>query len=358
MSTANKGEWSEIYAFFRILADGKLYPGDADLNKINDFFYPVISVIREELLGKRSFSIDSTNIILTDDINPNIIFPIQRFITEAKALLASIKISTGTFSVKTTEAFLLELGCTRIKADSKTKADIIIKIHDPRTSLQPILGFSIKSKLGAPSTLLNASAATNLIFQIKGVQFSQTEIGQINSINNSRKIRARVQMIYKKGGFFELKGFDNQIFKNNLILIDSLLPDILSNALIIFYKDEKVILEDISKQLTLINPLNYDQSLKHKFYDHKLKRFLSEVALGMTPNTTWSGVYNGTEGYIIVKENGDVVCYHIINRNLFEDYLLKDTKLETPSTGRHGFGEIYQENGELLFKLNLQIRFI
>ena len=28
----NKGEWSELYAFFKLLADGRLYCGDGHLN--------------------------------------------------------------------------------------------------------------------------------------------------------------------------------------------------------------------------------------------------------------------------------------------------------------------------------------
>ncbi|MFZ3272683.1 MAG: HpaII family restriction endonuclease, partial [Lutibacter sp.] len=70
------------------------------------------------------------------------------------------------------------------------------------------------------------------------------------------------------------------------------------------------------------------------------------------------GIYDATGGYLIVKENGEVLCYHIYNRNEFEDYLLNNTKLDTASSSRHGFGEIYKNNGELYFNLNLQIRFI
>ncbi|MBR5334975.1 MAG: HpaII family restriction endonuclease [Bacteroidaceae bacterium] len=32
-------------------------------------------------------------------------------------------------------------------------------------------------------------------------------------------------------------------------------------------------------------------------------------------------------------------------------------RFETPSTSRHNFGEIYQEDGEYFLKLNLQVRF-
>ena len=45
--TGNKGEWSEIYALFRLLGEGKVHAGDADLNKL-DLYYPILNIIREE----------------------------------------------------------------------------------------------------------------------------------------------------------------------------------------------------------------------------------------------------------------------------------------------------------------------
>ncbi len=37
MLTGNKGEWSEIYTFLKLLSDRKLFPGNAHLSKIEDF---------------------------------------------------------------------------------------------------------------------------------------------------------------------------------------------------------------------------------------------------------------------------------------------------------------------------------
>jgi len=48
----------------------------------------------------------------------------------------------------------------------------------------------------------------------------------------------------------------------------------------------------------------------------------------------------------------------LYNRNEFEDYLILNTKFETASKSRHGFGEMYKEDGKYYLKLNLQIRFI
>ena len=36
MLTGNKGEWSEIYVLLRLLADGKIYAADSELNKLED----------------------------------------------------------------------------------------------------------------------------------------------------------------------------------------------------------------------------------------------------------------------------------------------------------------------------------
>ena len=77
----------------------------------------------------------------------------------------------------------------------------------------------------------------------------------------------------------------------------------------------------------------------------------------MMPATVWDGIHDATGGYLVVKKDGEIVCYHIYNRNQFEDYLFHNTKMETASSTRHGFGLLYRENGEILFKLNLQIRF-
>jgi len=78
----------------------------------------------------------------------------------------------------------------------------------------------------------------------------------------------------------------------------------------------------------------------------------------MKPSDVWNGYYDANGGYIIVREDGDIVCYHIYNKNEFEDYLLNNTKLDTPSSTRHRFGTLYKDtNNNLLIKLNLQIRF-
>ena len=104
--------------------------------------------------------------------------------------------------------------------------------------------------------------------------------------------------------------------------------------------------------------IEYNLEKGHPFYSYKFKKLLTECALGMIPSKMWDGTADATGGYIIVREDEEVLCYHLFNRNEFENYLLKNTKFETASTSRHEFGKIYKENNEYYIKLNLQIRFI
>jgi type II restriction enzyme len=218
------------------------------------------------------------------------------------------------------------------------------------------LGFIIKSQLGSSSTLLNAGKTTNFIFKIDNLKLA--EIEKINSIDSRSKIRDRIKAVSEKKGNFIFTKTEKQIFSNNLILIDSKLPEILSQIVYEFYSSDKSSVSDLVEKVSTTNPLEFDIANEHKFYEYKIKRFLTDIALGMMPSKVWTGQYDATGGYLIVKENGDVLCYHIYNRNEFENYLFNNTKLDTASSSRHDFGMIYEEGREFFFKLNLQIRFI
>lgn len=41
------------------------------------------------------------------------------------------------------------------------------------------------------------------------------------------------------------------------------------------------------------------------------------MPLGMMPSKVWDGQMNATGGYQVVKEDGDMLCYPIYNRNDF-----------------------------------------
>ena len=357
MITGNKGEWSEIYTLFKLLGDKQLFLGNKEIVKLEGIVYPILRVLRTENNGDFEYSIKD-EVILISGGEEVLKIAITEFKEKAKFLLEKIKSNKErTFSVPEIEEFMQSINCISLKASSTAKTDITIVVHDQRTNQQPTLGFSIKSQLGSPSTLLNAGKTTNFVFKISNLKLSETEINKINSIDSRSKIMDRINSVLESKGKFHFVKTEKQIFSNNLILIDSKLPEILSQVVYEFYSSKNSSVTDLVEQTNSKNPLNFDISNEHKFYEYKIKRFLTDVALGMMPSKVWTGQYDATGGYLIVKESGDILCYHIYNRNEFEDYLFNNTKLETASSSRNDFGTIYEENGKLYFKLNLQIRF-
>lgn len=355
--TGNKGEWSEIYALFRLLGEGKVHAGDGNLNKIENLFYPILSVLRNEKNHNYEYNIQDELVIVTEDGTELLRKSVNDFLLKANELLAVIRNNSGTFSSQEIEEFMREIGCRQIKAKSVEKADIRIVIHDLRTGMRPLLGFSIKSQLGNSSTLLNAGRTTNFCYRIIEQQFSRKEINIINSIATQAKVRDRVQAIQNKGGKFHFETIDDNIFCNNLTLIDSRMPELMAELLLECYTTGNTDLRQLTEAVTVRNPLGYNISNNNPFYEFKIKQMLVASALGMVPHTPWLGQYQANGGYLVVKEDGNVVCYHFYDRNLFEDYLFCNTKFETPSTSRYCFGEIYTIDGVNYFKLNLQIRF-
>ena len=228
-------------------------------------------------------------------------------------------------------------------------------IHDLKTNQTPILGFSVKSQLGSPSTLLNAGKTTNFVYGIENIILNDEDIEQINSCGTFVE---KIEKINGKGGSLVYHNLDNNTFKNNLVLIDSNLDLIMAEVILIRYSSSENHLKSIVTKLNQSNPLKYDLSGNHEFYSYKIKRFLTDIALGMMPSKVWDGKYDSTGGYLIVKEDGDVLCYHIYNKNDFENYLLNNTKLDTPSTSKYDFGHIYKDGDHHFIKLNLQIRFL
>ncbi len=354
--TGNKGEWSEIYTLFKILVDKSLQPGNEYLESISAMRYPVIKVIRTESNTVITFSIEQDTVNIASNGRELLRIPVAKFATQAQSLLNTIKTNQRTFAAPATEAFMQSIYCNSLKASSSAKTDISVVVHDEKTQQSPTLGFSIKSQLGSPATLLNAGRSTNFIYKVNSTLIPH--MAEINAIASRSKIKDRIKKIQEYGGTFEFISTEQSIFSNNLMLIDSALPQILAAIIFKFFSSDLSKMPALVEAITKTNPIHYDTSSNHPFYSYKIKRLLTDIALGLMPASVWNGHYDVTGGFLIVKEDGEILCYHLYDRNEFENYLLANTKLDTASSSRHDFGSLYIENGELFFKLNLQIRFL
>ncbi len=359
MITGNKGEWSEPYALLKLLADGKLYLGDENFNKVKDIFYPILKIIRHEKNRMVDFSFDDELVIISDG---ELIFkiPLLKFISNTKLCFDKIKSSKkgkGSFEIPEIESFLESFSITSLKAKSKLKNDITIQIKDPNTFISPTLGFSIKSQLGRPSTLVNASKPTNFTFLIKGKTLSEEEILELKEI---KIFSSKIKMLKDLGASLEFEKVEHPIFASNLQTIDYNFDKILAEILILFYSNdissENTVAKFIEK-VTNKNSIGYNLDINPTMYEMIMKKFLTDYALGMRAAEVWKRDYQATGGYLIVRSDGELICYHFYFTKNFEDYLFNNTKLETADPNRNEFGNIYSENGQQKIKLNLQIRF-
>lgn len=352
--TGNRGEWSELYALIELMHTGRLYAADENLERINDVYFPILRIIRNQSTPGQIDYVINEDIVDIFCGGSKLSSTDKSYLSKlARSLLAGIVASSDrAFEINGAPEAMKKLHIDRISAASTDKTDITMQIHDIHTGYDPICGFSIKSELGSAPTLLNASGATNFVYEIRGI--SDDDMKRINEIDSKTKILDRIADIQAHGEMKYIR-VSNDNFSSNLMLIDSYMDNIIADMLLAFYQNKA---NDCKSLVELVEEQNHLGYPRHGFYKYKFKKFLCSVALGMMPSKVWDGHDEANGGYVIVKEDGDVLAYHLYNRDAFETYLLNNTKLERGSTSKHGFAIIYKESGKYYINLNLQIRFV
>lgn len=349
-TTGNTGEWSELYALAFLLANGGAYGADKNQNRKEDLFYKVLKIIFAEKIGKEKMTYEINNEVID-------IFSGTKKVTSIKVQkIQSIlkKMFESLSSKNEGRAFPLEAGTEMmqtlqkevIKASSYDKKDLDLVVLDIKTNQpSPEIGFSIKSQLGSPSTLINASKATNFTFEILD---ENMQVPKNLPKLHDKNVKDNMNLLLNSGFNVVFSKVDSETFQRNLSLIDSNLSVYLAKVLLSYYSRGANNFSD----LVAINFSNDKQPV------HKIKEFLSIMALGMMPSIDWNGILTSLGGFLLVKKDGDVLCYYLYNLEDFQEYLLSNTKLDTPSTTRYGIGKIIEENGRYFIKLNLQVRFM
>jgi type II restriction enzyme len=357
MITGNKGEWSEFYTFIKLLVDKSIIEADEKLEKVESIFFPILKIIREETEGKLEYEFQEGDKVKVSYIDGDTtIVDISDLKSKVVELFKEIKEQSKTFTIPLADELFKRFGIQTLNAGNTQKEDLILKVHDHTIGRDHEIGFSIKSKLGSPATLLNASGATNFIYKVIGLD--EQKIEKINAIDTKAKIRDRLFAIREAGGIFAFHGLDSVVFEKNLRKIDTIMPEIMSEVLLAYFSDQGTNFPDLLQYLhdEKMKILNFNLSAED--YAYKIKALLNNSALGMVPASPWDGTLRAHGGVIVVREDGEIVCYHLYNAEAFRNYLFNNTRMESSSATRHGYGIIYKENGELFIKLNLQIRFL
>ena len=336
----NKGEWSELYAFFKLLIDNKLHFGDEFAENLNEFVTVVeiahnntdlvYKILESEIVFSDRSGTEKKRIKTADFITADDVTELFEKIKSAQGSSFEIPEINGILDT----AFI----STSVKGGTFEKGDIQIAF-DYNKLTHPIAPVGIKSDLGAKPTLLNASSATNFIFEINGLNCG---IDEINSVDTKSKVKDRLRKIIDTGANVNYHSCELAVHQENLEKVDSLMPSIIAEALLAYYLGEGSKFSDLvvgdQKQI-------------------RVKEYLKAVLLGMFSSKTWDGNYE-SNGSILVRKDGELTLFHVVKDSCLKNYLFAHTKFDTPSTTRHRFGAVYKEGEKYFIKLNLQIRML
>lgn len=346
----NKGEWSELYAFLHLLKKPNLIIVDEDLNILDNKIFKIIDI----LLSDKKYHIEAHEIQkLTKDNKLIKKYTTERISQSAKILLDKILKHTkakGSFKIDELNTLIDDLlDGKKPKGHSFVKGDLVANVFDSKLDSIKNISYNIKSNLGSKATLLNASNKTNFIYRVDNID--QNIMTKNNSINTTTKLLDRYKFLIKSDAKIKFIGTESEAFGYNLSLIDSNLDKILAEMLLLSYqKNEK----DIKKLLDIVSN-DKDENL---FYRKKFADFVNAVTFGMRVGEKWDGINEVNGGIILVTEQGKIYLLDLIYfKEIVDKYLIDNIKLDSPSSTRYKMFEIYKQNNQYFFKLNLQIRF-
>lgn len=374
----NNGEWAEVYIFFKVIADRKLYTADAAFNPIKDVYLDVLSIIREEVKGEiyKYQTGDYVTILLNQE--PVGTVPVSEFIKYKNLLWKLLEENTETtFTSDEVEKFLKSIFIFNPKSPAQIVSkfcggtvDIVIETQD-RSGVNRVLGFSCKSDLRASSTLLNASGDnTNFIYEVTG-PMDDEKMEIFNNIFKETRRKGkicydiatsdRMQYLHDIGCDLSFVNTAKPLARENLIKCGGKeMPDIVAGMLKNFYFENlsgSTSMDDCIEYLSENDVAEYGFEDLKQTYHGKIAQLLLCTFTGMRLGSKWNGRQEVNGGYIVVKNNGDVVAFHSTIADEFKDFLVAKMIMESPSHSRHKDMMIYKDGDKYFLKLSLQLRF-
>ncbi|GAE21026.1 HpaII family restriction endonuclease [Bacteroides pyogenes] len=355
MFEATKKEWCELYAFFRLLANGTVALGTAEA-KPDDMNRPVAMILREEHDGPRRYYIEKESVRMESE-KGSVRIPREDFGAVADLILQAVKASASNdvVSPEGVEEFLDTVSIFDLEARTEDRTDFSISFWHPEA---PLCGFSVRSRLGAMNPLLDGGRAANLKLEQSGVKFATPTVNKINALPESpNEVAERMMMIERLGGVLKYADVADRVFRSNLLMIDLHFPRILTEMVRLMHLDGITRVHELTEVIKQANPLKIKEELinKHGFYEFKMKQFLMALALGMRPAKIYNGQDSAVEGMLLVNGNGDVLCYHRSEKQTMEDFLFMNTRFEKGAVEKDKYGFLEKENGVYYFKLNAKI---
>lgn len=370
----NKGEWAEFYVMMKLLGEGRLYTANKLLQKNYQSYLDVLKIIRQECetqvleyiideeRGCVAIKAQETGFVLAS-------MPIHDFGAYAKMLFDGIKDVKGS-SVAAPDPvcdfakviYVSKPKAPAVKALKKQfggKNDIFIEVRDGQTAIVSVMGFSIKSKFGQNPTLFNAGSSSQFLYKLTGCNDLLME--EFNSIRdkNGRGWSKCKTYLAEHNITMDYSHTQNPVYNDNLFLVRESMAQLMAwcvkDRLIDASGNYEVM--ETAERMARANPLGVPTASAQIYYEKAVKDFLMAGFTGMTAGKPWDGREQVNGGYIVVMDDGDVICYHSNDRESFRDYLYKNTYFEYVSADKYVWSRITKINNEYYLPLNISVRF-
>lgn len=369
----NKGEWAELYVMLKLLGEGKLHAADNKLKKKLNTYLDVLKIIRQEFDTQvLEYIVDQENSVVTvkpqdSDIVLETI-PMCEFEHNAVTLFDGLKKAKG-MSVTAPDSvcefakiiYVSKPKAPAVKALKRQfggKNDIFIEVRDGQTAIVSVMGFSIKSKFGQNPTLFNAGSSSQYLFKLYGC--NDIIMNEFNSISDGKGGRGwGLCKAYLVSHSVEMKFARTQypVYNDNLFLVRESMSKILAWCVYdrLLGGNLKHEVQETTERMAAENPLGVVNP--EIYYEKAIKDFLMAGFTGMTAGSKWNGKEQVNGGYIVVTDDGDVICYHSNDREAFRDYLYRNTYFEYVSADKYNWSRILKIDGEYYLPLNISVRF-
>lgn len=371
--TLNKGEWAEFYVMLKLLGEGKLYTADNMLKKKLDSYLDVLKIIRQEFETQvLEYIVNQDDALVT--VKPQgsetvlATIPMQEFEDNAVTLFEGLKKVKG-MSVAAPDSvcefakviYVSKPKAPAVKALKKQfggKNDIFIEVRDGQTAIVSVMGFSIKSKFGHNPTLFNAGSSSQYLFKLSGCD--DAKMDEFNAISDGKGGRGWSlcrEYLLSHSINMEFARTQYPTYNENLFLVRESMPKIMAWCVhdrLLGGNSEHAVKETVER-MAAANPLGVGNP--NVYYEKAIKDFLMAGFTGMTAGSKWDGKEQVNGGYIVVMDDGDVICYHSSDREAFRDYLYRNTYFEYVSADKYNWSRIIKIDGEYYLPLNVSVRF-
>jgi type II restriction enzyme len=353
---ATKREWGELYAFFRLLADGFVSAGRADGQPDPSRRLPVALVQREEHNGTRRYVIERDSVRMECEGQEPRRIPREDFDTVARLVWEAVRTTEGedVTSPDGVEEFLDELAIYDLAAQTDDRTDFHVALYAEDA---PLEGVSVRCMVGRQFPLLDGGRTANFKFEQGGIKFATPTVNKINAFGDTEDVAGRMMMIERLGGTLRFSDAADKVFRSNLCMIDLHFPRMVGEMVRLMQLDGLTRVSELTEAVKALNPLKIKEELitKHGYYEYKMKQFLMAVALGMRPAKLFNGSDSAIQDFIRVDGSGQVVIYRAADRATFAEFLYRNTRFEKGATEKDKYGYLEKENGVYFFKLNLKL---